>query len=153
MKFSTRHDTDIPAESLFAAVSDFYRIERMMLRRGVSVERVDHLVQPSVGNAWNLSFDLRGKPRTLAFAVSECEPPEKLVLLGRSDQFDLAITMTVVALSPTKSRLIFEADVQPRGMKARLTLQTAKLGKGQLDRKFALRIAEYVSDITSDRFA
>ena len=66
---------------------------------------------------------------------------------GSSDQFSLSILMTVVALAPSKSRLIFEVDVQPRGMKARLLLQTAKLGKAQLDRKFAQRIAQFVDNL------
>ena len=36
----------------------------------------------------------------------------------------------------------------PRGMKARLLLQTAKLGKSQLDRQFANRISEFVNVLT-----
>ena len=57
--------------------------------------------------------------------------------------------MTVIALTPGKSRLIFETDILPRGMKARLLLQTAKLGKSQLDRKFAGRIGEFITQLTS----
>ena len=59
----------------------------------------------------------------------------------------------MVALTRTKSRLIFETDAQPRGMKARLLLQTAKLGKSQLDRKFAKRIGEFVNILTAAQAA
>ena len=55
--------------------------------------------------------------------------------------------MTVIALSRTRSRLIFETEIRPRNMKARLMLQTAKLAKPQLDRKFDRRIAEFISDL------
>ena len=37
MKFSSRQDTDLPADQLFDAVSDFPRIERMLARRGVEI--------------------------------------------------------------------------------------------------------------------
>ena len=40
--------------------------------------------------------------------------------------------------------LIFETEVRPRNMKARLMLQTAKLGKAQLDRRFQRRIEDFV---------
>ena len=33
MKFSTRQDTDLPAESLFAAISNFDAIARLLTRR------------------------------------------------------------------------------------------------------------------------
>ena len=47
------------------------------------------------------------------------------MLQGQSELFDLTIQMTVLALSLGKSRLIFETDLLPRGMKARLLLSTA----------------------------
>ena len=71
------------------------------------------------------------------------------MLQGQSELFDLTIQMTVLALSLSKSRLIFETDLLPRGMKARLLLQTAKLGKSQLDRKFAKRIGDFVNMLTA----
>ena len=147
MKFSTRQDTDLPAEALFAAVSDFPRIERMLLRRGATLQREDGLGAPGLGSSWRIGFDWRGKPRTVQLKVSTWEPPERLVFSGLSELFTLSISATVVALSPSKSRLIFETDVQPRGMKARLMLQTARLGKGQMDRKFALGIGDFVQNL------
>ncbi|WP_246184957.1 hypothetical protein [Paracoccus aestuariivivens] len=94
--------------------------------------------------SWAIGFDWRGKQRDVDLSVVENAPPEKLVLSGTSDMFDLGIVMTVIPLSLSKSRLIFEVDVRPRGMKARLLLQTAKLSRGQIDRKFAQRIGDFV---------
>ena len=150
MKFSTRQDTDIPADALFRAVGNFPSLERMLVRRGASVRRMDGAAQPGVGMGWQIGFDWRGRRRGLDLRVTEHTPPETIVLEGSSDQFELLIRMTVVALSPSKSRLIFETDVQPRGMKARLLLQTAKLGKTQLDRKFAQRIAAFVTSAAAE---
>lgn len=149
MKFSTRQDTDLSAELLFAAVSDFAKMERILLRRGAQVRRLDTQPQPGVGNAWQIGFDWRGRAREVRLELSEIAAPERLVFLGSSEQFNVAIQLTVVSLTPQKSRLIFEIDVLPRGMKARLMLQTAKLGKAQLDRKFALRVGEFVDKLAA----
>lgn len=153
MKFSTRQDTDIPADALFRAVGNFSSIERMLVRRGASVRRVDDMTQPGVGMGWQIGFDWRGRRRGLDLRVTEFRAPEVIALDGTSDQFEMQIRMTVVALTPSKSRLIFETDVLPRGMKARLLLQTAKLGKGQLDRKFALRIGDFVTLLAAEASA
>ena len=147
MKFSTRQDTDISAEALFHGLSDFPKMERMLMRRGTQVRRLDGDGATAVGSAWQIGFDWRGKARELSLTLAEYQPPERMAFSGSSDQFSLSILMTVVALAPSKSRLIFEVDVQPRGMKARLLLQTAKLGKAQLDRKFAQRIAQFVDNL------
>lgn len=66
---------------------------------------------------------------------------------GLSDSFDIVVDMTVVALGRNRSRLIFETEIRPRNMRARLMLQTAKLGKGQLDRKFTRRIDAFVAEL------
>lgn len=149
MKFSTRQDTDLPAEALFAAVSDFPRIERILLRRGASLRREDGNGEPRLGASWRIGFDWRGKPRAVQLQVTTWEPPERLGFSGLSELFSLSIMATVVPLSPSKSRLIFEAELQPRGMKARLMLQTARLGKTQLDRKFALGIGDFIQKLAS----
>lgn len=146
MKFSTRHDTDLSAESLFDLVGDFDRLERLMTRRGATVRRVDPASEPGTGMAWLINFDWRGKSRHLRLHVTRFDRPENINMEGISDMFEVTLDITVIALTRTRSRLQFEVDVRPRSMKARLLLQTAKLGKSQLDRKFALRVAEILGD-------
>ena len=151
MKFSTRQDTDLPADVLFDAVSDFQRIERILVRRGAQVRRVDPAQEPAAGMAWDIGFDLRGKRRDLRLEVVQFDRPEKILIHGMSEPLELTIDMTVIALTRTKSRLIFELDAKPRNMRARLMLQTAKLGKAQLDRKFAQRVGEFITDLSAGR--
>lgn len=151
MKFSTRQDTDLPADALFDAVSDFGRMERILVRRGANVRRLDPAQEPGAGMAWDVAFDLRGKRREVRLDVVQFDRPEKIVMRGMSDPLELTLDMTVIALTRTKSRLIFELNVKPRNMRARLMLQTAKLGKSQLDKKFAQRVGEFVSDLVAGR--
>lgn len=153
MKFSTRQDTDLPAATLFAAIADFDRIERVLVRRGAEVRRLDPAQEPGAGIAWTVAFDWRGKRRALRLDVAQFDRPERIVILGESEPLELTIDMSVIGLTRTKSRLIFELIAKPRNMRARLMLQTAKLGKAQLDRKFAKRIAELVTDLAARRAA
>ncbi|MDN5567285.1 MAG: hypothetical protein L0G27_00795 [Paracoccus sp. (in: a-proteobacteria)] len=149
MKFSTRIDTDLPAERLFESIGDFDALERMLIGRGASVSRIDPSKEPGITMGWNVGFDWRGRPRDLRLAVTRFDRPEQMTMSGRSNALDLMMNATVVALSRIKSRLIFEAEVKPRNMKARLMLQTAKLGKGQLDRRFERRVEEFVNQMRS----
>ncbi|KGJ02143.1 hypothetical protein [Paracoccus sphaerophysae] len=151
MKFSLRQDTDLSAEELFAAISDFARIERMLVRRGADVRRLDPAQEPGAGMAWEIGFDMRGKRRDMRMDVTQFDRPEKIVILGEGESLGLTVEMTVIALTRSKSRMIFEVEAKPRNMRARLMLQTAKLGKAQLDRKFADRVGAFLSDLSARR--
>lgn len=151
MKFSLRQDTDLSAEELFGAISDFARIERMLVRRGADVRRLDPAQEPGAGMAWEIGFDLRGKRRDMRMDVTQFDRPEKIVILGEGESLGLTVEMTVIALTRSKSRMIFEVEAKPRNMRARLMLQTAKLGKAQLDRKFADRVGAFLSDLSARR--
>ncbi|WP_111557683.1 SRPBCC family protein [Paracoccus sediminilitoris] len=148
MKFSTRIDTDLPAEKLFEAIGDFDALERMLIGKGASVSRIDPKQEPGITMGWNVGFDWRGRRRDLRLAVTRFDRPEQITMVGRSDALDLLVNATVVALSRVKSRLIFETEVKPRNMKARLMLQTAKLGKGQMDRRFQRRVGAFVTQMS-----
>jgi hypothetical protein len=107
------------------------------------VNRVDNI---SAGaRAWDLAFDWRGQRRELRLVLVQFDRPERLALTGQSTPFDLRIDLSVVSLALQRSRLIFEIEVKPRNMRARLALQTAKLGKAQIDRKIAKKVEDFVA--------
>lgn len=147
MKFSTRIDTDEPATKLFDLIGDFNRLERLMMRRGASVSRIDPAQDPGTTLGWLIGFDWRGQPRKLRMEVTRFDRPERISFSGRADSFDLALDMTFVALSRARSRLIVETEIRPRNMRARLMIQTAKLAKPQLDQKFARRINDFLEHL------
>lgn len=147
MKFSTRVDTDRSSAELFDIISDFSRSELALKARGAQVRRIDPAQDPGTGLGWTVDFNWRGQRRRVRLDVTRFDRPSHITLDGQSDQFDLSITMTVVALSRVRSRLLFETEIRPRNMRARLLLQTAKLGKSQLDRKYDQRIVDFLTHL------
>ena len=89
----------------------------------------------------------RDSPRQVWLEVTRFDRPSHIVLEGHSDLFNLSIAMTLVPLSRVRTRLLFETEIRPRTMRARLLLQTARLGKAQLDRKYDQRIADFLSHL------
>lgn len=144
MKFSTRIDTDTAADDVFALIADFPRSERVLKGMGVQVQRIDPASEPGTGLGWSLDFAWRGQRRVVRLDVHRFDRPTHITLGGRSEHFELTLNMTVVALSRVRTRLLYEIDIRPRTMRARLLLQTARLGKAQLDRKYARRMADFL---------
>lgn len=149
MKFSTRHDTDLPPDRLFDLVSDFPRLEKLLMRRGASVRRIDPSAEPGVGMAWEVGFDWRGRRRDLRLDLTRFDRPETVALSGQGESFSLRFTMTVIALTRQKSRLMAELELRPQNMRARLILQTAKLGKTQLDQRYHKQVVRLIEDLAA----
>lgn len=145
MKFSTRCDAELAAAALFDTISDFERTERILQRRGVAVQRLD--AGQGQRQGWHLGFDWRGQRRELQLHLQQFERPERIGLAGGSENYDIAVDMSVVSLGRQRSRLIFETNIRPRNMRARLMLQTLKLGKAQLQRKYGERIGFYLQQM------
>ena len=147
MKFSTRCDTELAAAALFDRISDFDRSEKILQRRGVAVRRLEAGQMQGAGRGWHLGFDWRGQRRDVQLHLTQLDRPERIGLSGGSENYDIAVNMSVVALGRHRSRLIFETDIRPLNMRARLMLQTAKLGKAQLQRKYCERIRNYLDQM------
>lgn len=149
MKFSTHEDVSLSASDLFAAISDFSRFELVLRSRGVEVNRTGE----AGAQAWHVRFDWRGAERNIDLMLVSVTPTERVELAGRSDMFELNIVMAVAELAPGRSRFSFDVQARPRGMSARLLMQTAKLNRAKIDRKFAKRVGEYLGRITASQDA
>lgn len=147
MKFSTREDIDIPAAFLFDQISDIDSFERSAVRRGADVRRLNPENGAGPGLRWNIRFMLRGKRRELEMELVELNRPESAVLTGGSDSFDLNLRLSVITLNPRRSRLGVEIEITPRNFMARVMLQSARLGKSALDRRFADRVKTFAHEL------
>ncbi|WP_317055917.1 SRPBCC family protein [Roseovarius rhodophyticola] len=151
MKFVEREDIEAPIEYVFSQISDFPALERSAMRRGAEVQRVDNLGQNGIGMAWDTSFMLRGKRRDMHLEMTDYDEPNCLAIESNSANLAGYMMIDLVALSRRRTRLTVEVSVKPKTLTARLLLQSLKLARTNMTRRFALRVAEYAKDV-EDRF-
>ncbi len=147
MKLSTRQDIEAPLADVYAAFADVEGWERAALRRGAEVTRRDNLRGLAVGMGWLAAFIYRGKARKIEIKLSQLEPPQLLGFGASSNNIDADVVMDFVALSSKRTRITFGTELRPRGLAARMFLQSLKLAKGKVERKYAQRIAALCGDI------
>ncbi|QYX56402.1 SRPBCC family protein [Roseovarius sp. SCSIO 43702] len=147
MKFSSKDDIEAPIEFVFAQVSDFAGLERSALRRGAEVQRVDTRSSIDVGMTWKASFQFRGKTRRTTIELVEYDPPTAMAFVSQSKALEGRLDVELVALSRTRTRLVLTIDLTPRNLSARLLVQSLKLARSSLLRKFDKRLGGYARDI------
>lgn len=147
MKFSTRADIEAPIDFVFDRVTDFAGYERAALRRGAQVQRVDASSAARVGARWEASFVYRGRKRDLNVTVTELDPPHALKAASTMSGIEGATEVELVPLSRQRTRLVFAQELKPTSLAARLMIQSLKLAKGTLDKRFKERVRDYAADI------
>ncbi|MEM9550676.1 MAG: SRPBCC family protein [Pseudomonadota bacterium] len=147
MKFSTREDLEVPIDRVFEALSEFETFERLAIRRGVDVRRTDTLRSPGVGARWHARFVMRGKTRDLELELTEYDQPTRMRFDSVSPSLSGRLDLELVALSTKRTRMIIGIDMRPKTLAARLLVQSLKFAKTNLDKRFKLRVADYVKDM------
>ncbi|MFU8882595.1 MAG: SRPBCC family protein [Rhodobacterales bacterium] len=147
MKFSTKEDIEAPIEQVFALVSNFEALERAALRRGADVQRTDNLHKPDVGMSWTAEFVARGRQRKLAIEMVAFVPPNSMRFHSAAQGLETDLLIDFVALSRGRTRLGIDLDLKPRTISARLLVQSLKLARTSLNKKFHLRIADYAREL------
>lgn len=146
MKFSTREDIEAPIAHVFDRVSDFAGFERMALRRGMQVNRTDD-GPVVVGSQWNVAFQFRGRERKMQLTLDAMRPPEMYRCLAVSGGLNAQTDVELVALSPRRTRLAVSIELRPRSLTARVLLQSMKLAKTRLNKRFKARVLEYAETV------
>lgn len=147
MKFSAREDIAAPIDQLFVALSDFESFERQAMRRGADVQRIDPLTQPGVGMRWNVAFTMRGKQRKMALELTRFDVPNEMVFDIKSQGVTGTFVVELLALSRSRTRMSIAIDLSPQTLAARLFIQSLKLAKSSLDKRFKLRVADYAKGL------
>ncbi len=146
MKFSTREDIEAPIDHVFAQMSDFDAFQRRAMRRGGQVKRLDD-GPIKTGSDWDIAFSYRGKDRRLYAELTEYEPPYQYVVVAGSDGLTITTQVELVALSRGRTRIAIGMDLRAKSLTARLLLQSMKLAKGKLAKRFKARVVEHAEDI------
>lgn len=147
MKFSTKEDIEAPVAFVFAELSDFEGFERGAMRRGATVKRLDRRAEPGAGMSWALEFRWRGRERKMVTDMTVYDPPQTMSFLAESAGFEMTLGMSFLEMSRKRTRLAVELEVKPRTLAARIMLQSLKLGKAKLTRKFAARVRMVAEEI------
>ena len=142
MKFSTREDVDAPIDPVFDSLCAFEAFERQAIRRGAEVRRTDAMTAPGVGMTWDVSFPVRGKVRKFDLLMRRFEKPHFMGVDASSDGLESKFDVEVIALSRTRTRVAVSLELKPKTLAARLFLQSLRLAKASLTKRFKLRIAE-----------
>jgi len=146
MKFSTREDIEAPIDHVFAQVSDFDGFARRALRHGAQVTRVDS--DPvAIGATWDMAFKFRGRERKMQAILTQLDPPHQYLLVTASDGLTVDTVVELVALSRGRTRVSVSMDIHAKTLTSRLLLQSIKLAKGRLVKRFKARVLEYAEDI------
>lgn len=147
MQFSTKEDIEAPIAFVWQHVTDFTAFERQALRRGADVQRGDSLARPGVGSAWDVKFIYRGKERKLAAEITSFDMPNAYTVRTNAGGIDGDAVVDLVALSRGRTRLTVTIDMSAKSMTARLMLQSLKLAKATLNRRFVGRIESMSEDV------
>lgn len=147
MQFSAKEDVEVPIDYVFEQLSDFQSFERSALRRGAEVQRVDKKTSIGPGMAWDAAFKLRGKRREIEMELTGYDPPTGMILSSRSDAMGGQLSVDLVALSRGRTRMSLEIDLKPRTLSARLLVQSLKLARASLSKRFRERVATFAEEM------
>lgn len=150
MKFSVREDIEAPVDAVFARFTDFAHFERVALRRGAEVERIDPSLRAEAGARWTVRFKFRGKVREVLIRIAEMDPTNGFAIVTTSNGIEGLTRAEFVPLSQARTRLSFGIELVPKTIAARLMVQSMKLAKGRMDERLRTRITEYARDIERD---
>lgn len=151
MKFTTKEDIEAPIAWVFSQLSDFPAFERQAMRRGADVRRIDTLARPGIGSAWDVQFQFRGKDRQLRVEVTGFDAPNGLTVTATSPNLGGNIVADLLPLSRARTRVTIDMTITAHSLPSRLLLQSLKLAKGSLTRKFEAKMADYAREM-QDRY-
>jgi len=147
MNFISKQNINAPATHVFQQLSDFEFYESYAMRVGAQVERMDTFTEPQPGMCWNITGHFRGKDRNLELTLDSYYPTDALSYTCMTKSLNAVINFDVIPLSHTETRLTAKVDIQANGLSARVALQSAKLAKKTLDRKFDARMHDFANNI------
>ena len=75
------------------------------------------------------------------------DKPHEMVLECKSTGLFTTMTAELVALSKTRTRVMVIFDIKPLNLSARLLVQSIKLAKAWMTKKYKLRVAEFAKSM------
>ena len=145
MKFSTREDIEAPLDHVFEKVTAFDSFERSMMRRGVKISSNTHICGP--GTIWNANFQFRGKNRNIDLELKGLYPQSGYDVEFISGGIEGTSKVELVPLSNSRTRVFVETILSPKTLSARLMVQSLKLAKSNLTKRYKARISKLAGEV------
>ena len=147
MKFSSRDDINIPLSDVFTDGTDFATLERLAVRRGATVTRLDDLEVPGEGSQWRVEFVLRGKKRIMEAELTTYRAPNEIAFQGTIGGLGMQFGLDLVALSPTRTRMSTGLELTPESFAGRLLIQSMRLARAKLKNGYKQRTEKFAKMI------
>jgi hypothetical protein len=150
MQFTSVQDVNAPLDFVFQQLSDFDSYESYAMRVGADVKRLDKLSEKNAGMCWQIKGDFRGKNREMAVDLEEYRPDNLLRFLVKMSGLEAAVVLESMALTRKQSRIKVTTLLKPKTISARLIVQSAKLAKNSMNRKFNHRFWTFANHIENN---
>ena len=151
MKLVAKYDMAAPMAFVFGQMVDFDGWERAAMRRGAEVMRSDKLRKIGPGATWDAHFRYRAKERDVTLRLDSLTPMTAMGLTGISKLADGVMTMDLLDLGATRTRLEVRLEIKPKTIAARIYVQSLRLARSRVERSFAQRVAQFTAEI-EDRY-
>ena len=117
------------------------------MRRGVEVERTDSLATTGPGMSWKARFAFRGKPRDANLTLTEMAAPHVMGFTALSEAIEVVSKVELIEMIGRRTRIHVVSEIKPRSLGARLFLQSLRLARAKVDRRFDSKIDQLASDL------
>ncbi|MCK0151892.1 SRPBCC family protein [Marivita sp. S6314] len=147
MQVTATEDVAAPIEHVFAELTAFDALERQALRRGIDVRRTFRGALPNIDEGWEAKFRFRGKDRTAQVTLQSHEAPQFLRFGGVSGGLETDTQIELVPMSPNRTRVTVVLKMKPNTLSARLLVQSFKLARSSINKRFKKRMSHYAKEI------
>lgn len=149
MQVTGTEDVAAPIEHVFAELTAFDALERQAMRRGIDVRRQFRGAEPSIGEGWDTTFRFRGKERSAKIILESYDAPNTVQFGGASGGLETNTLIELVPLSPNRTRVNLVFKMNPKSLSARLLVQSFKLARSSINKRFQKRMSQLARDIES----
>lgn len=147
MKLTGKQDIEAPLARVWEVVTDFEAWERAAMRRGADVSRTDKLRAPGPGISWHARALYRGKERKVDLVLKGLEAPHQIDFAASSAAVQAVARIELIDMAARKTRMHVTVEFTPKSLGARLFLQSLRLARGRVERRFADRLALFAREI------
>ncbi len=146
MEITAQEDIEGSLEQVFDGLSNFEQFERVILRRGVDVRRIDEVDEPTVGMRWASEFRYRGKPRQAEITLTRFDRPNAMQFESTSAGLTVITDLECLSLSRSRTRVSITCTLKPKTLSARILVQSIKLARSSVQRKFRARASDFARE-------